>query len=111
MTTYARIVDGLAIDVVVTPPTLAERFNPEWLAKQTFYIAPDGTLSGRPATVNPDDSVTWGANPEPAAPKTTPEIPINHSEQHRALVLGRARELDKKGKYNEANALRATIGE
>lgn len=46
MTTYARIVDGRAQDVVVTPPALSERFHPEWLAKQNFVVIPDGAVSG-----------------------------------------------------------------
>lgn len=65
MTTYTRVVDGRAVDVVVTPPELAERFHPDWLARQTFYVAPDDTANGRYATVNQDGSVAWGDNPPP----------------------------------------------
>lgn len=75
MTTVARIVDGYAVDVCVTPPALSERFASAWLAQQTFYNAPDGTNNGRPGTVNPDGSVTWGANPSsPPAPAPVPRV-------------------------------------
>lgn len=46
MTTYARIVDDRAVDVVVSPPSLEERFNAEWLSRQVFVVVPDGTVSG-----------------------------------------------------------------
>jgi len=36
--------------------------------------------------------------------------PIDHQQQNRAMVLGRAALLDKKGQFNQASALRATIG-
>lgn len=40
-----------------------------------------------------------------------PKPPLNHKNQRRALVRARAAELDKRGKYLEASALRATLGE
>lgn len=74
MTTYTRIVDGISVDVVVTPPSLDKRFNPEWLARQKFYVAPDGTISGRPAAIQPDGSIIWGANPQPPTPAIVYQI-------------------------------------
>lgn len=44
--------------------------------------------------------------PPPVAPPA-----LDAAVQRLAMVRGRAAELDKKGKYSEANALRATIGE
>jgi hypothetical protein len=46
MSTYARIKDGFAVDVIVTPPELVDRFHPEWLSRHTFIIVPDGTKHG-----------------------------------------------------------------
>ena len=63
MSTYARIVDGFAVDIVVEPPLLAERFNPDWMAAQTFIVVPDGTIHG--ASDNGDGTFT---NPPPATP-------------------------------------------
>lgn len=44
---------------------------------------------------------------------THPDTPnrLDAGAQRIAMVRGRAAELDKKGKYSEASALRATIGE
>lgn len=66
MTTYARIVDGHAVDIVVTPPELNERFHPEWLARQNFVVVPDGTEHG--ATDNNDGTFTNPPAPPPPAP-------------------------------------------
>lgn len=43
----------------------------------------------------------------------TPPSPqrLDHAKQRAAMIRGRALELDKRGKYQEASALRATIGE
>lgn len=70
MSTFARIVDGIAVDVKTTPPSLGEQFNPEWLARQTFIQVPDGTLIG--AQDNGDGTFT---NPViPPAPKVAQEL-------------------------------------
>lgn len=70
MTTYARIVNGIVLDVVITPPALAERFAPDWLAAQTFVVVPDGTEHG--AISNGDGTYT---NP-PVVPPPTPPQPL-----------------------------------
>lgn len=48
MTTFARIVDGYALDchVAASAAELAARFHPEWLARNPFIVVPDGTLHG-----------------------------------------------------------------
>lgn len=48
MTTYARLVNGHALDcqVAASVADLAERFHPAWLAANPFSIVPDGTLHG-----------------------------------------------------------------
>lgn len=60
MTTYARLINGYAVDVVTTPPALTERFHPEWLARQNFVVVPDGTKNN--AADNGDGTFT---NPPP----------------------------------------------
>lgn len=74
MNTFARLVDGLAVDVVTTPPSLEKRFAPEWLAQRTFYDAPADTLPGRAGVLNQDGSVTWGANPVQPPTVTTDAV-------------------------------------
>lgn len=66
MTTYARIVEGRAVDVVVTPPLLEERFHPDWLAQQSFIVVPDGTENG--AKDNGDGTFTNPPPPPPPGP-------------------------------------------
>lgn len=107
MSTFARLVSGAAVDVVVTPPTLAERFNAEWLAQHTFYAAPDGTLPGRPGTLNGGGTVDWGANPTPPPPPgpTQKEKESAGQESSRGITRARAAALNKQGKYAEATAL------
>lgn len=48
MTTFARIVGGVAIDcrVHATATELAACFHAEWLAANPFIVVPDGTVHG-----------------------------------------------------------------
>lgn len=48
MTTFARIVNGFAVDCQVASSALvlAERFHPNWLAANPFVVVPDGTIHG-----------------------------------------------------------------
>lgn len=48
MTTYARLVGGVALDCQVAGSTteLAARFHPAWLADNSFTVVPDGTTHG-----------------------------------------------------------------
>lgn len=46
MTTYAHIIDGFAVDVVVTPPELKDRYHPDWLARNPFNVVPDTDIHG-----------------------------------------------------------------
>lgn len=66
MTTYARIVDGHAVDVITTDP--ANLFHPDLAA--TFVTVPNGTLTG--ATFA---NGTW-TPPAPPAPAPTPPLPL-----------------------------------
>lgn len=112
MTTYARIVGGFAVDVVTTPPALSEQFNAEWLAKQTFYPAPDGTLHGRTGVVNGDGSVTWGANPQSsAAPVNYVAVLRTGEADYRAAILAKSRALLRKGDVAGSQLLLNKIGE
>lgn len=71
MTTFARIVDGYAIDcrVHTSATELAACFHPSWLAVNPFVVVPDGTAHG--AKDNGDGTFTNPAiqNP-PASPAT-----------------------------------------
>jgi len=66
MITYARIVDGYAVDVTITPPELNEQFNPDWLKNHPFIQVPNGTQHG--AVDNGDGTYT---NPPP---RPTPDF-------------------------------------
>ncbi len=48
MTTFARIVQGFAIDcrVHASATELAACFHPDWLAANPFVVVPDGTIHG-----------------------------------------------------------------
>lgn len=48
MTTFARIVNGFAIDcrVHASATELAACFHPVWLAQNPFVVVPDGTVHG-----------------------------------------------------------------
>lgn len=48
MTTYARIDNGYALDCQTASDlnVLASRYHPEWFARQTFIVVPDGTKHG-----------------------------------------------------------------
>ena len=48
MTTFARLVNGFALDcrVHATATELAACFHPEWLAANPFVVVPDGTIHG-----------------------------------------------------------------
>ncbi len=73
MTTYARIVNGRTADIVVTPPSLESRYHPDWLARNTFIVVPDGTLDN--ARDNGDGTYS---NPVPAQqPIPQPNNPGN----------------------------------
>ena len=66
MTTFARIVNGVALDVHVcdTLNDLIKRFHPQWFANHgPFSIVPDGTLHG--AKDNGDGTFTNIAVPAP----------------------------------------------
>ena len=69
MKTFARIVDGFAIDIQIADSLadLATRFNPEWLARNPFTQVPDGTEHG--AFDNGDGTFTNPTPPVPEAPK------------------------------------------
>lgn len=112
MSTLSRLVDGMAVDVVTTPPALDQRFNPQWLASHTFYAAPDGTLPGRPGTLN-GSVVDWGPNPTPPSPPgpTQTQKETAGKESMRGIVRARADTLIKQGKYAEATALLLSIGD
>lgn len=58
MSTYGRLVGGYALDCQVASSLaeLAERFHPDWLARNPFSQVPDGTLHG--ATDNGDGTFT-----------------------------------------------------
>lgn len=105
MSTYARIVSGYAVDVVVTPPLLNERFNAEWLAHQTFIVVPDGTQNG--AKDNGDGSYTNPAVISSNSHAVKVAIGLTDFE---ASIRARAAQLFKQGKYAEGTALLATIG-
>ncbi len=63
MSTFARIVDGVALDCQVADDAseLAARFHPEWLARNPFTQVPDGTAHGAVS----DGHGGW-INPPPA---------------------------------------------
>lgn len=74
MSTYARIVDGFALDCQVASDIaeLATRFNPDWLATHTFSMVPDGTVHG--AYDNGDGTFTNPSappDPDPVQPQPT----------------------------------------
>lgn len=72
MTTFARIVQGFAIDcrVHATATELAACFHPEWLAAHPFVVVPDGTQHG--AKDNGNGTFTNILPPQP-----DPPVPIN----------------------------------
>lgn len=65
MNTYARIIDGHAVDVTTLDP--AELFHPDVAAE--FVAVPDGTANG-----DSYDGRTWSKAPAPAAP-AAPALP------------------------------------
>ncbi len=75
MTTFARLVNGYALDcqVAATATDLATRFNADWLARNPFSVVPDGTLHG--AVINADG--TFGNPIPPAPPVPQPNNPGN----------------------------------
>ncbi len=76
MTTFARLVDGVALDcqILATATELAARFHPEWLAKHPFVVVPDGTIHG--AVDNGNGTFTNPVLPEPVAPPAPAPDPI-----------------------------------
>lgn len=71
-------------------------------------VVPGDPVQGDPVRVTTASGVSYERY-TPQAPASQPRL--NQADQRRAMVLGRARELDKKGKHQEASALRATLGE
>ena len=71
MTTYARLVNGHALDcqTAASATELAARFHPSWLAANPFTVVPDGTVHG--ARDNGNGTFT---NPAPPAPVTADAI-------------------------------------
>lgn len=72
MKTFARVVDGVALDCQVAADSaeLATRFHPEWLAKNPFTLVPDWTLHGATSDghggwINP---VQLDTSPKPNTP-------------------------------------------
>lgn len=74
MSTFARIVNGCAVDcrVQASAADLAACFHPDWLAKNPFVIVPDGTLHG--AIDNGNGTFT---NPPPVDTSPKPNNPNN----------------------------------
>ena len=66
MTTFARVVDGIALDcqTAATATDIASRFHPAWLATHPFIVVPDGTRHG--AMDNGDGTFTNPPAPVPA---------------------------------------------
>ena len=71
MTTFARLVRGIALDcrVQASATELAACFHPDWLAANPFTVVPDGTLHG--AKDNGNGTFT---NPVPPPVPVTPVI-------------------------------------
>lgn len=86
MTTFARIVDGIALDCqhADSEIQLSARFHPEWLATHPFIIVPDGTCHG--ARANGDGSYT---NPI-MVPQVLDDLVISRSDfvDHSIAQLG-----------------------
>lgn len=84
MTTFARLVNGSALDcrVQASAAELAACFHPAWLAANPFSVVPDGTVHG--AKDNGDGTFT---NPPPSIdPAALPNNPGNpyFGKQHLA---------------------------
>ena len=69
MTTFARLVDGYAVDcrVQASATELAACFHPDWLATHPFVVVPDGTVHG--AKDNGDGTFTNPPIPPPPVPQ------------------------------------------
>lgn len=114
MTTYARLVDGFALDVqsAASANDLAARYHADWLAKNQFSVVPDDTLHGRSYTLSSDQvTIIWGSNPTVPAPIQSQEdrALIGVSDMQ-STIRARAAILVKQGKYAEATVLLQTIG-
>lgn len=106
MTTFAHIETGRALEPWpnASSADYLARFPGVNTSGWDVAQVPSGTAHGAIS----DGQGGWV---NPASPVVSVSVPLNHTAQNRAIVLGRARVLDKKGKYSEANALRATLGE
>lgn len=82
MTTYARLVDGFALDCQVAECTadLSGRYHPEWFSRQSFVVVPDGTIHG--AENNGDGTFT---NPSLTLENIAP-IELSDIEKLQAIV-------------------------
>ena len=88
MTTYARIVNGVALDcrVQASASELVACFHPDWLTAHPFVVVPDGTLHG--AKDNGNGTFT---NPPPPAPITVDSTLDRRTlRSHVVTVLGGA---------------------
>ncbi len=103
MSTFARIVNGVALDVAVTPPTLASRFHPDWLAANPFTAVPDNDTNGHPlqsGAVTLDGGVSFTNPAVPALP-----VGVNTafgSAEYKAAITRQAIALAKKGSPDKA---------
>ena len=113
MTKYARKRNDHWIDVYRVPedfPTL-EQLNRS-LPGGGFVIVDDELQHGATHN-NGDGSAGTYTNPVSPDQLSIPpdEPPLDQNAQRKAMIRGRAAELDKRGKYQEASALRATLGD
>ena len=86
MTTYARLVNGFALDcqVAASAAELAARFHPAWLAANPFTVVPDGTIHG--ARDNGNGTFT---NPPPTPVVTVDKILLRkEARDHVITALG-----------------------
>lgn len=110
MTTYARLVDGFAVDCQVAANTaeLSARFHPDWYAAHPFSVVPDGTLHG--AKDNGNGTFTNPPSPAPSGPSYKDKLSAGESDW-KGSSRSAASELIKNGNYSEATALLLIIGE
>lgn len=74
MTTFARSVGGFLVDIqtAASATELAARFHPDWLAKNTFIVVPDGMLHGAVDNGNGTYINHKPATPDPIQPPPPP---------------------------------------
>lgn len=78
MTTYARMVDGVAVDVTTTNPTLI--YHPDLAA--TFVTVPNGTGNG-----DWKSGTTWTKYVAPTPVVVTPKAPTVTPPQFKLLIF------------------------